>query len=203
VAWPRPQLIAVLRGIEPSEAVAIAGALFSEGVGCVEVTLNSPQPFDSIAAIRNRFGDQLLLGAGTVLTPSAVREAAAAGAQLIISPNTDPAVIAETKAAGLPSLPGVFTPTDCFTALKAGADALKLFPAEAASPAVLKALLTVLPEGTPVLPVGGVQHDSLASWRAVGAAGFCVGAALYRPGRTPDEVRRRARQFVESWRDPA
>jgi 2-dehydro-3-deoxyphosphogalactonate aldolase len=203
MAWPRPQLIAVLRGIEPGEAVAVAGALLDEGVSCVEVTLNSPEPFKSLDAIRHAFGDQILLGAGTVLTPAAMRDAAAAGAELIISPNTDPAVIAATKAAGLPSLPGVFTPTDCFTALAAGADALKLFPAEAASPAVLKALLTVLPAGTPVLPVGGVQHDSLASWRAVGAAGFCVGAALYRPGRTPDEVRRRARQFVESWRDPA
>ena len=201
MGWPRPPLIAVLRGIEPSEAVAVAGALLAEGVTCVEVTMNSPAPLDSIAAIRDAFGDRLLLGAGTVLTPAAVGDATAAGAELIISPNADPNVIAATKAAGRLSLSGVFTATEAFAALAAGADALKLFPAEAASPAVLKALLAVLPAGTPVLPVGGIQPEVLASWRAVGATGFGIGAALYQPGRSPDEVRRRARRFVEAWRD--
>ena len=203
MAWPRPRLVAILRGVEPGEAVAIAGALLDEGVTCVEVTMNSPAPLDSIAAIRAAFGDRLLLGAGTVLAPAEVREAAAAGAELIISPNTDPSVIAATKATRLLSLPGVFTPSEAFAALAAGADALKLFPAEAASPAVLKALSAVLPAQTPVLPVGGIEPDALASWRAAGAAGFGVGSALYRPGRSPDEVRRRARHFVEAWADPA
>ena len=201
--WPGPPLIAILRGIVASEAVAVAGALLDAGIACIEVTMNSPAPLDSIAAIHGAFGDRLILGAGTVLTPADVRDAAAAGAKLIISPNTDPSVIAETKAAGLLSLPGVFTPTDAFAALAAGADALKLFPAEAASPAVLKALLAVLPPGTPVLPVGGIQPDTLASWRAAGAAGFGVGSALYQPGRSPEDVSQRARRFVEACRDPA
>jgi 2-dehydro-3-deoxyphosphogalactonate aldolase len=199
MAWPRPPLVAVLRGIGPTEAVDIARALADAGVLCLEVTLNSPLPLDSIAAIRAALGDQVLLGAGTVLSPDDVRNAASAGAQLIVSPNTQPEVIAATKAAGLLSLPGAFTPSECFMALSAGADALKLFPAEAASPAVLKALLAVLPTGTPVLPVGGVQPDTLATWRAAGAAGFGVGSALYKAGRTPSEVSRRARQFVEAW----
>ena len=201
--WPRPRLIAILRGIEPGDAVEVAGALLDADVTCVEVTLNSPAPLDSIAAIRAAFGDRLILGAGTVLTPAEVSDAAGAGAELIVSPNADPDVIAAAKAAGLISLPGVFTPTEAFAALAAGADALKLVPAEAASPVVLKALSAVLPAGTAVLPVGGIQPADLAAWRAAGAAGFGIGSALYQPGRTPEEVRHRARRFVEAWGDPA
>jgi len=195
-------LVAILRSVEPSEAPAIAEAVYAGGVRCVEVTLNSPEPFKSIAAIRAHFDGRLLVGAGTVLSSDDVMEAAAAGAQLIVSPNANPEVIEAAKAAGIVSLPGVFTPTEAFTALRAGADALKLFPAEASNPATLKALLAVLPAGTAVLPVGGIEPASLAPWRAAGAAGFGVGGALYRRGMGSEEVRRRAGAFVAAWREP-
>jgi 2-dehydro-3-deoxyphosphogalactonate aldolase len=192
-------LVAVLRGVTPDEAAEIAAALFDEGWRCVEVTLNSPSPLASIAAIRARLDGVMLVGAGTVLTVDQVAEAAAAGAELIVSPNTDVAVIAAAKAAGLTSLPGVFTPSEAFAALAAGADALKLFPAEAASPDALKALLAVLPTATAVLPVGGIAPATMAPWRAAGAAGFGVGSALYKPGVGPDEARTRARAFAAAW----
>ena len=175
-------LVAILRGLAPSEAVEIAAALRDEGFLCVEVPLNSPEPLKSIAAIRERFDGELLVGAGTVLSAQAVKDVAAAGGQIVISPNTDTSVIAATKAAGLVSLPAFFTPTEAFAALAAGADALKLFPAEAAGTATLKAIGAVLPPGTAVLPVGGISPASMGPWRAVGAAGFGIGSALYRPG---------------------
>jgi 2-dehydro-3-deoxyphosphogalactonate aldolase len=193
-------LVAVLRGVVPAEATDIAAALHEAGFRCVEVTLNSPHPLASIAAIRARFDGAMMVGAGTVLTPAEVHEAAAAGAQLIVSPNANPAVIAATKAAGLASVPGVFTPSEAFAALAAGADALKLFPAEATNPATLKALLAVLPAGTSVLPVGGIEPATMASWRAAGAAGFGIGGALFKPGRAPAEVGERARAFVAALR---
>ena len=192
-------LVAVLRGVAPAEAVEIADALFDGGIRCVEVTLNSPQPLASIAAIRARFDGAMLVGAGTVLTAAQVGEVSAAGAQIIVSPNTDPAVIEATKSAGLSSLPGVFTPSEAFSALAAGADALKLFPAEALSPAALTALLAVLPAGTRVLPVGGIDSGAMAPWRAAGASGFGIGGSLYKPGRGAAEVRERARSFVAAW----
>jgi 2-dehydro-3-deoxyphosphogalactonate aldolase len=193
-------LIAVLRGITPTEAPAIAAALHDAGLRCLEVTLNSPRPLDGIAAIRDRFDGRLLVGAGTVLTASEVADAATAGAQFIVSPDTNVAVIHATKAAGLVSLPGFFSPTEAFAAIAAGADALKLFPAEAASPAMLKAMLAVLPAGARVFPVGGIAPQVMSAWRAAGASGFGVGSALYRPGVTPDEARRLARPFVAAWR---
>jgi len=186
-------LVAILRGVAPAEAPGIAETLFAAGLRAVEVTLNSKEPLESIAAIRARMGGRMLVGAGTVLAPREVTDAAAAGAQFIVSPDAKPAVILATKAASLVSLPGVFTPSD----------ALKLFPAEAASPAVLKAVLAVLPAGTAVLPVGGIEAASMAPWRAAGAAGFGIGGALYRPGMTPDVVRSRAEAFVAAWRAPA
>ena len=192
-------IVAILRGVAPAEAADIAAALYDAGLRCVEVTLNSPQPLASIAAIRERLGEDMLVGAGTVLMTAEVAEAAAAGAQLIVSPNTDSAVIAATKQAGLISLPGVFTPSEAFVALAAGADALKLFPAEAANPAVLRALLAVLPTGTPVLPVGGIEARLMAAWRTAGAAGFGVGGALYKPGLGADAARSRALAFVEAF----
>jgi 2-dehydro-3-deoxyphosphogalactonate aldolase len=192
-------LIAILRGITPGEAVEIGAALRDAGLLCIEAPLNSPEPLKSIAALRERFDGELLIGAGTVLSVQAVRDVAAAGGQIIISPNTDPAVIAETKAAGLISLPAFLTPSEAFTALAAGADALKLFPAEIAGPAGLKAIRAVLPPQTLVFPVGGVDPASLAAWRSAGASGFGVGSALYRPGATAGEVRSRARAFVEAF----
>jgi 2-dehydro-3-deoxyphosphogalactonate aldolase len=183
-------LVAVLRGVTPAEAVEVAAALYDGGIRCVEVTLNSPRPLASIAAIRDRFDGVLMVGAGTVLRSHEVGEAAAAGAQIIVSPNMDPAVIGAAKTAGLTSLPGVFTPSEAFAALAAGADALKLF---------LAALLAVLPPGTSVLPVGGIEPAGMARWRLAGAVGFGIGGSLFKAGRHPDEVRERARAFAAAW----
>ncbi len=196
----RLPLIAILRGVGSNEAVEVAQALVDAGFLCVEVTLNSPAPLQSIAAIRARFEGKLLVGAGTVLRADQVAAVAKAGAQLVISPNSDAEVIAATRAAGLVSLPGVFTPTEAFAALAAGADALKLFPAEAASPAVLKAMAAVLPVGASIFPVGGIEPQATAAWRAAGAAGFGIGGALYRSGRPLVEIRARAEAFVATWR---
>ena len=193
-------LIAILRGVTPKEAPGVAAALLDAGFLCVEVTLNSPSPFESIAAIRARFDDRMLIGAGTVLTPEDVRRAAEAGARVIISPNTSPAVIAATKDAGLVSVPAVFTPTEAFAALAAGADALKFFPAEAASPAVLRSLRAVLPSEVRLFPVGGVEAPAMPAWRAAGAAGFGLGGSVYRAGMGPGEARARALGLAAAWR---
>lgn len=192
-------LVAILRGLGPNEAVAVGEALFEAGFRCVEVPLNSPQPLLSIERLAVRFGDAMLIGAGTVLTVGAVDDVKTAGGRIIISPNGNPAVIAHTKAEGLISLPGVFTPTEAFAALDAGADGLKLFPAEVAGTAGLKALKAVLPRATPVYAVGGVDPESLQAWRAAGADGFGIGSSLYRPGVTAEETGRRARGFVSAW----
>lgn len=192
-------VIAILRGVRPEEATAIAEALHAAGLAAVEVPLNSPQPLDSIRRLRDAFGGRMLIGAGTVLTPADVAAVAEAGASFVVSPNADAAVIAATKAAGLHSAPGVFTATEAFAALAAGADALKLFPADVAGPAGLKALKAVLPPTAPVLAVGGVEPGNLAVWRGAGAAGVGVGSALYRPGATPAEVHERALRFAAAW----
>jgi 2-dehydro-3-deoxyphosphogalactonate aldolase len=197
----RMPLVPILRGITPRDAVDVAEALFAGGLLCVEVTVNSPDPLESIAAMRAALDGRMLIGAGTVLTEGAVADVANAGGQFIVSPNTDVAVITATKRAGMASLPGFFTPTEAFAALAAGADALKLFPAGAAGPATLKAILAVLPLGTRVMPVGGVSATSMAGWRAAGAAGFGIGGAIYRRGDGADAVRERARMFAEVWVD--
>jgi 2-dehydro-3-deoxyphosphogalactonate aldolase len=193
-------LVAILRGIETSEAAAVARALASAGFACVEVPLNSPDPFASIAAIKAGVGARMVVGAGTVLTPMDVQRAAEAGAELIVSPNTDISVIRATKQAGLASLPGFFTASEAFAAIGAGADALKLFPAEAAPPAALKALKAVLPANAPVLPVGGIDETRYGAYLAAGAAGFGLGGALYKPGMSADAVLARAKPLVESFR---
>lgn len=198
-----PPLIAILRGLTPADATKIGEALLEAGFRSLEVPLNSPLPFLSLAALRERLSGRARIGAGTVLTPGEVKEAAAAGAQFIVSPNADPAVIEATKAADLASLPGVFTPTEAIAALAAGADALKLFPAEASSPGALRAILAVLPAGAAVLPVGGIETGSMAEWRIAGAAGFGIGGAIYRPGATPEAVSARAAAFVCAWREIA
>lgn len=189
-------LVAILRGITPGEAVPVATALYDAGFRCIEVPLNSPDPFDSIAALSAHFGDRALIGAGTVLTVAEVGRVADAGGRIIISPNCDVDVIAATKAAGLQSLPAFFTPSEAFRAIAAGADALKLFPAEVAGPAALKAVRAVLLPGFPVLPVGGIDEASMAGYRAAGAAGFGIGSSLYAPGRSADEVGRRAAALI-------
>ena len=191
-------LVAILRGLEPHEADAVGDAIVEPGFRLLEVPLNSPQPLASIELMRARF-PQALVGAGTVLDAQQVREVHAAGGQLIVAPNFNPEVLAEAARLGLVSLPGVMTPTEAFGALAAGAAGLKLFPAELASPAVVKALLAVLPRGTPLLPVGGITPAGMQAWREAGAAGFGIGSALYKPGKSAAAVREAAMAFVAAF----
>lgn len=193
-------LIAILRGVQRHEAVAIAEALQVAGFLCVEVPLNAPQAHQSIEAIRSQFDGRLVVGAGTVLSIADVSAAHAAGAQFIVSPNTDAAVISATRERQIVSIPGSFTPTEAFAAIEAGADALKLFPAENSSPAALRALRAVIPRTIPVLPVGSITPSNLATWVVAGAAGVGIGSALYGAGSTAAQVRERAATFVDAWR---
>jgi 2-dehydro-3-deoxyphosphogalactonate aldolase len=191
-------LVAILRGLTPAEAPSVGDAIVEAGFRLLEVPLNSPQPLDSIALLRQRF-PEALVGAGTVLSAQQVREVHAAGGELIVAPNFNAEVIAEAARLGLVSLPGVMTPTEAFGALAAGATGLKLFPAELASPSVVKALLAVLPKGTPLMPVGGITPDNMDAWRAAGSAGFGIGSALYKPGKSADAVREDALRFVAAF----
>lgn len=193
-------LVAILRGIEPHEVVGIGDALVEAGFTLIEVPLNSPDPFTSIEALARAQGDRAMIGAGTVLTTEDVARVADAGGRMVISPDTNIDVIAETARRGLASLPGYFTPSEAFAAIRAGATALKLFPAEAASPQVLKAQRAVLPREVPVLAVGGIAPDTMVPWRAAGADGFGLGSALYKRGATAGEVGEAARAFVSAWR---
>jgi 2-dehydro-3-deoxyphosphogalactonate aldolase len=202
-AFAQLPLIAILRGLRPEEAEDVGEALVEAGFTLIEVPLNSPDPLVSIERLARRLEGRAALGAGTVLRVADVAAVEAAGGTMVISPNANLEVIRATAAAGMVSLPGIATPTEAFTALEAGASALKLFPAEAASPAVLKAMRAVLPKATRVLPVGGIAPDTMAPWRAAGAAGFGLGSALYTPGLSADEVGARARAFVAAWQDLA
>jgi 2-dehydro-3-deoxyphosphogalactonate aldolase len=192
----RCPLIAILRGVRPEEVEAIATALEANGIAIVEVPLNSPRPLDSIARLARGFGARLLIGAGTVMTPTQVREIAAAGGRLIVTPHADPRMAHAAKQHGLLAVPGFFTPAEAFAMLEAGADGLKLFPAEAASPAMLRSLRAVLPSGTAVLPVGGIDTSNMAGWRAAGAVGFGIGSAIYKPGDGAETVAAKARTLV-------
>ena len=194
-ALARCPLVAILRGITPTEVEAVGEALVAAGFSMIEVPLNSPDPFDSIARLVARVGDRALVGAGTVLGTADVAAVAATWARLVISPNTDPAVIAASAAAGMIALPGYFTPTEAFAALAAGATGLKLFPAEAGSPAVIRAHRAVLPRDVPILAVGGMTPDTIPAWRDA-CDGFGLGSALYRPGQTAAAVGEQARRFV-------
>jgi 2-dehydro-3-deoxyphosphogalactonate aldolase len=198
-AFARCPLIAILRGVTPGEVVAVGEALFDAGFRLIEVPLNSPEPLESVARLAKAFANRAVIGAGTVLRAAEVTAVRTAGGSLIVSPNTNVEVIAATTKAGLVSLPGCATASEAFAALDAGATALKLFPAEGASPAVLKAMRAVLPRGVRLLPVGGITPGNMAPWREAGAAGFGIGSALYSPGVGLDEIARRARTFVEAF----
>jgi 2-dehydro-3-deoxyphosphogalactonate aldolase len=200
-AWLDPlPLVAILRGLTPDESVEIGRVLVDAGFRMLEVPLNSPQPFESIRRMSEALGHEYLVGAGTVLDPANVKKVADAGGRLIVMPHADVAVIRAAKDAGLYCVPGVATPTEAFAALAAGADALKLFPAEQASPAVLKAWRAVLPKDLAVLPVGGIAPDNMGPWLAAGAGGFGIGSSLYAPGRPASDVATRARAFADAWR---
>lgn len=198
-AFARLPLIAILRGVRPDEVEAVGDALVEARFTLIEVPMNSPEPLASVERLAQRLQGRAVVGAGTVLRVADVGAVAAAGGTMVISPNANSEVIRATAAAGMTSLPGIATPSEAFAALEAGATVLKLFPAEAASPGVLKAMLAVLPKGTRVLPVGGVAPDNMAPWRAAGAAGFGLGSALYKPGMTAAEVGEHARAFVAAW----
>ncbi|UUL83103.1 2-dehydro-3-deoxy-6-phosphogalactonate aldolase [Sphingomonas qomolangmaensis] len=189
-------LVAILRGVRPDEIEAIGDALVEAGFTLIEVPLNSPDPFASIELLARRFGDRAVVGAGTVLTVEDVLRVEATGGTLIIAPNANPSVISAAAERGLVAMPGIATPTEAFAALAAGAAALKLFPAEAASPKVLKAMRAVLPKDLRMLPVGGITPEAMGPWREAGAAGFGLGSALYAPGMTAAQVGERARAFV-------
>jgi 2-dehydro-3-deoxyphosphogalactonate aldolase len=194
----RCPFVAILRGVKPGEVEAIGGALVDEGFGILEVPLNSPDPLASIHTLATRFGGHALVGAGTVLRVEDVVAVSRAGGQLAVMQNADREVVERAKRLGMVAMPGFFTPTEAFAMLQAGADALKLFPAEGASPAMLGAMRAVLPPGTAVLPVGGIHAGNLGPWRAAGAAGFGIGSALYKPGMSAEEVRSRARDLMQA-----
>jgi 2-dehydro-3-deoxyphosphogalactonate aldolase len=192
-------LIAILRGVRPAEAIGIGAVLIETGFVAIEVPLNSPEPQESIRLLAEAFGDQALIGAGTVLDPADVDRIADAGGRLIVMPHGDPVVIRAAKQRGLLCVPGVATPTEAFAALAAGADALKLFPAEALPPAVVKAWRAVLPKELWLLPVGGIRPDSMAAYLEAGANGFGLGSALYQPGMTPAALAATARAFADAY----
>lgn len=193
-------LIAILRGVTPDEIVAVGRALYDAGFRVIEIPLNSPQPFESIRRLTSELGESCLIGAGTVLTEAQVAEVDAAGGRLIVSPNANPAVIRASKAAGLVSAPGVATPSEGFAALDAGADSLKLFPAEQLGPAVVKAWRAVFPKALALLPVGGITPDNMGPYVAAGANGFGLGSALYKPGLSAAQVSANAQAFAAGWR---
>lgn len=193
-------LIAIVRGMTPANAEAIGEAIRDGGIRIIEVPLNSPDPFDSIARLSARLGEDMLVGAGTVLDPADVGRVRDAGGRLVVSPSTNVEVIAATGAAGLISCPGYFTPSEAFAALGAGATALKLFPAEGATPAVLRAQRAVLPKDVPVFAVGGIAPDNMQPWLAAGANGFGLGSGLYKPGQSAADTLEKARAYVAGLR---
>lgn len=194
-------IVAIIRGVTPDEVAGVGDALYDAGIRIVEVPLNSPEPFRSIAALAARFEGRMVVGAGTVLDVESVDKLKAAGGQISVSPDCNPAVIARAVAQGMVPLPGVFTPTEAFTAVRAGARHLKLFPAEAASPKTVKAWKAVLPRDVHVYAVGGVTPANMREWADAGCAGFGIGSNIYKPGMSADDVGQAARGFVAAWNE--
>lgn len=192
-------LIAILRGVTTDEAPAMAQALVAAGITQIEVPLNSPTPFATITAMKTAVGETALVGAGTVLSTDDVGRVRDAGGEIVVSPNCDQRVIMATKAAGMASWPGVMTPTECFAALKAGADGLKIFPASLLGPEGIKAIRAVLPQGTLLYAVGGAGADNFGAWMAASADGFGIGSALFKPGFSVAEVANRAKDIVAAY----
>lgn len=193
-------LVAIIRGVKPDEVEAIGDALVEAGIRIIEVPLNSPDPFDSIGRLARRVGNQALVGAGTVLTAENVEKVGQVGGRLVVAPNFNESVVKASVAAGMVSMPGVFTPSECFAAIDAGANALKLFPAEAASPKMVKAMRAVLPRELPLIVVGGVSADAIPGWLDGGASGFGLGSGLYKPGQSAAQVRDAAHAYVAAVR---
>ncbi|MEO6910284.1 MAG: 2-dehydro-3-deoxy-6-phosphogalactonate aldolase [Edaphobacter sp.] len=192
----RCPLVAILRGVQPAEVEPIGAALEAAGICMIEVPLNSPQPLESISILARRFGDAMLIGAGTLTQPSQVAEVAEAGGRLIVTPHADTAIVRTAKSGGLIAIPGFFNPTEAFALLQAGADAIKLFPAEILGPPMLKALRAVLPKDAIVMPVGGVGPEQIAPWAAAGAGGFGIGSSIYKPGDNARTVAAKAKALV-------
>jgi 2-dehydro-3-deoxyphosphogalactonate aldolase len=197
----RCPVIAILRGIKPDEVESIGEALEEAGVTIVEVPLNSPDPFESIGTLARVFGDRMLVGAGTLTAPAQVAEVACVGGKLIVTPHADLSIISAAKHAGLFAVPGFFNPTEAFALLKAGSDAIKLFPAEVVGTSMLKALKAVLPKDALVIPVGGIDKQSIATWMAAGANAFGVGSSIYRPGDDAKIVKQKATVLIDALRD--
>ena len=193
-------MIAILRGLSPQECLGVTQALYGEGFRLIEIPLNSPEPLKSIEMVRKSLPADCLIGAGTVLTPKAAEQVKAAEGELIVMPHSDTAVIRRAKELGMLCAPGVATPTEAFAALDAGADALKLFPAEQLGPKVLKAWRAVLPRELGLLPVGGITPDNMDIFLQAGASGFGLGSALYKPGQSADDTRVNARKFQQAWK---
>ena len=200
VVMAKLPLVAILRGLKPSEAPEILEALVGEGFALIEIPLNSPDPLASISAMRRLAPPEAFVGAGTVLSVADVEAVAGAGGDLVVTPNANAPVIARARALGLICLPGVATPTEAFAALEAGADGLKAFPAEMIGPAIVKAWRAVIPARVPILPVGGIGPANMAAYVAAGASGFGLGSAIYKPGDTAARVRDNAAAFVAAWR---
>jgi 2-dehydro-3-deoxyphosphogalactonate aldolase len=192
-------LVAILRGVKPDEVETIGDVLLAEGFDIIEVPLNSPDPLRSIERLARRFGDRALVGAGTVIRVTDVLEVSHAGGRLIVMPHGDVAVVREARRLALAAIPGFVTPTEAFALIAAGADALKLFPAEGSSPVALKAMRAVLPASMPIFPVGGIDERAFGPWLAAGASGFGLGSSLYKPGYTVAQVSERARTLKEAW----
>jgi 2-dehydro-3-deoxyphosphogalactonate aldolase len=196
-AWlHRSPLIAILRGVKPSEVESIGAALEEAGIAIVEVPLNSPEPLKSIELLSQSFGDRMLIGAGTLTNASQVESVASAGGRLIVTPHADVAIVRAAKAAGLTAVPGFFNPTEAFALLQAGADGIKLFPADVLGPAMLKAMRAVLPKDAIVIPVGGVGAAQIPAWLSAGAQGFGLGSSLYKPGDNSEAVKAKAKALV-------